>query len=65
MGRACEFLVESEAPPNVEVLGPARRPLQATVSPVASGSADGASGEGKFSVKFVPVDVGDHSVEVK
>lgn len=58
VGRPCTFLVESPNPPIVEVLGPARRPLPIQITPQTSST-------GKFEVSFTPLDVGDHSVEVR
>lgn len=58
VGRACVFAVESPSAPTVEVLGPARRSLQVQVTPQAGNL-------GKFDVSFTPIDVGDHSIEVK
>lgn len=58
VGRSCVFAVESPTPPSVEVLGPARRSLQVQVIP-----QDGTTG--KFDVSFTPIDVGDHSIEVR
>lgn len=57
VGRTCTFSVESPSPPEVEVLGPARRSLPTQVAPQAGAA-------GKFDVSFTPVDVGDHSIEV-
>ncbi|XP_050306612.1 filamin-A isoform X2 [Anthonomus grandis grandis] len=58
VGRACTFIVESPTPPIVEVLGPARRSLQTQVNPHLGDT-------GNFEVSFTPLDVGDHSVEVR
>ncbi|XP_066251151.1 filamin-A isoform X3 [Euwallacea similis] len=58
VGRACSFVVESPTPPIVEVLGPARRSLPTQVNPQLGTT-------GKFEVSFTPLDVGDHSVEVR
>ncbi|KAJ8980083.1 hypothetical protein NQ317_009439 [Molorchus minor] len=58
VGRPCTFVVESPAPPMVEILGPARRPL-ATQASQQDNAVD------KFEVTFTPIDVGDHSVEVR
>ncbi|KAJ6643067.1 Filamin-B, partial [Pseudolycoriella hygida] len=56
VGRVSEFTVESDIMPVVEILGPARRNVPANIEPVP---------EGGFKVQFEPVDVGDHSVEVR
>lgn len=56
VGRMFEFSVESDTMPVVEVLGPARRSIPAQVDAI-----DG----GIFKVQFEPLDVGDHSVEVR
>lgn len=56
VGRVSEFIVESDTMPVVEILGPARRNIPAHVEPVP---------EGGFKVQFEPIDVGDHSVEVR
>ncbi|XP_049822488.1 filamin-C isoform X2 [Aethina tumida] len=58
VGKACSFSVESANPPIVEVLGPARRSLPTQITP-QSGAPN------KFTVSFTPLDVGDHSVEVR
>lgn len=58
VGKPCTFAVESPNPPVVEVLGPARRSLVTQVIPQPGTT-------GKFEVSFVPIDVGDHSVEVR
>ncbi|XP_025831707.1 filamin-A isoform X1 [Agrilus planipennis] len=58
VGKSCVFAVESSAVPIVEVLGPARKPVPTQITP-QSGA------QGKYDVTFVPVDVGDHSVEVR
>lgn len=55
VGRLFEFLVESEIMPVVEVLGPARRHIPANVETDSAG----------FKIQFEPLDVGDHSVEVR
>lgn len=57
MGRLFEFVVESDTKPTVEVLGPARRSVPVKID--ALGSTLG------FNVKFEPLEVGDHSVEVR
>ncbi|XP_047523197.1 filamin-A isoform X1 [Pieris napi] len=63
VGDAYTFSVDSPASPHVEVLGPARRPVPVQVS------ADDTIGENeaskRYTVSFVPVDVGDHSIEVR
>ncbi|CAG9825270.1 unnamed protein product [Phaedon cochleariae] len=58
VGRPCTFIVEGPNPPIVEILGPARRNLVTQVRPQDNTV-------GKFEVSFTPVDVGDHSVEVR
>ncbi|KAF5298465.1 hypothetical protein FQR65_LT01244 [Abscondita terminalis] len=58
VGRSCLFSVESPHMPIVEVLGPARRSVSTQVSPQSDNL-------GKFEISFTPVDVGDHSVEVR
>ncbi|XP_044751932.1 filamin-C isoform X2 [Coccinella septempunctata] len=58
VGKTCIFGVESSNPPTVEILGPARRQIPAQVLPQAGHP-------GKFEISFSPIDVGDHSVEVK
>lgn len=55
VGRVSEFTVESDIMPVVEILGPARRNIPAQIESI----------EGGFKVQFEPVDVGDHSVEVR
>lgn len=57
VGRRFEFVVESDTEPVVEVLGPARRsvPVKIDALPEHMG----------YNVKFEPMDVGDHSVEVR
>lgn len=52
-----EFFVESNIEPVAEILGPARRIVPATVEEVES--------QNGYKVVFTPVDVGDHSVEVR
>ncbi|KAF5295411.1 hypothetical protein FQA39_LY13072 [Lamprigera yunnana] len=58
VGRSCLFAVESPQMPVVEVLGPARRSITTQVTPQPDNL-------GKFDITFTPIDVGDHSVEVK
>ncbi|KAK4880796.1 hypothetical protein RN001_008942 [Aquatica leii] len=58
VGRSCLFGVESPHIPVVEVLGPARRAVPTQISPQPDNS-------GKFDISFTPIDVGDHSVEVR
>ncbi|SPP72841.1 filamin-B isoform X2 [Drosophila guanche] len=58
VGRLFEFVVESDTKPTVEVLGPARRSVPVKIDPLGS-SALG------YNVKFEPLEVGDHSVEVR
>lgn len=55
VGRVSEFVVESDIMPVVEILGPARRNIPAHIEPT----------DGGFKVQFEPIDVGDHSVEVR
>ncbi|XP_054089626.1 filamin-C isoform X2 [Zeugodacus cucurbitae] len=56
VGRLFEFVVESDTEPSVEVLGPARRSVPVKI--------DALEGIG-YNIKFEPVEVGDHSVEVR
>ncbi|XP_055852874.1 filamin-A isoform X2 [Episyrphus balteatus] len=55
VGRMFDFVVESDTMPLVEVLGPARRSVATKIERADVG----------YSVKFEPIDVGDHSVEVR
>uniref|UniRef100_A0A1I8PB52 Calponin-homology (CH) domain-containing protein n=1 Tax=Stomoxys calcitrans TaxID=35570 RepID=A0A1I8PB52_STOCA len=55
VGRMFEFVVESDTKPTVEVLGPARRSVPVMIDDIHMG----------YNVKFEPVEVGDHSVEVR
>ncbi|XP_013109625.2 filamin-C isoform X2 [Stomoxys calcitrans] len=55
VGRIFEFVVESDTKPTVEVLGPARRSVPVMIDDIHMG----------YNVKFEPVEVGDHSVEVR
>lgn len=55
VGHVFDFVVESDISPVVEVLGPARRAVRADVIPDPDG----------YKVKFEPIEVGDHSVEVR
>ncbi|XP_045503234.1 filamin-A [Colias croceus] len=63
VGDAYTFSVDSPTSPHVEVLGPARRPVPVQVS------ADETVGENeaskRYTISFIPVDVGDHSIEVR
>ncbi|KAG7304484.1 hypothetical protein JYU34_011429, partial [Plutella xylostella] len=63
VGDAYTFSVDSPTSPHVEVLGPARRPVPVQVS------AEETIGENepskRYTISFVPVDVGDHSIEVR
>ncbi|XP_052737340.1 filamin-A [Bicyclus anynana] len=63
VGDAYTFSVDSPTSPHVEVLGPARRPVAVQVS------AEETVGENepskRYTISFVPVDVGDHSIEVR
>lgn len=52
-----EFFVESNIEPIAEILGPARRIVPVTIDEVLSRNG--------YNVKFKPMDVGDHSVEVR
>lgn len=52
-----EFFVESNVEPVAEILGPSRRIVPVTIEEVLN--------ENGFKIKFKPVDVGDHSVEVR
>nr|CAD7428833.1 unnamed protein product [Timema monikensis] len=59
VNRAAMFSVEADPTlghPQVQVLSPSRNPLLVDV---------GVQASGRYSVLFTPVDVGDHSVEVK
>lgn len=55
VGKSFEFVVESDIRPVVEVLGPARRSVPTTILPLHNG----------FKISFEPIEVGDHSVEVR
>lgn len=57
VGKTCQFYVESFTAPIVEILGPSRRPVSAKVIPHPETEA-------RFNIEFIPIDVGDHSVEV-
>lgn len=52
-----EFFVESNIEPIAEILGPARRIVAVEIEEVLNRNG--------FNVKFKPLDVGDHSVEVR
>ncbi|KAH9634104.1 hypothetical protein HF086_001306 [Spodoptera exigua] len=74
VGEAYSFSVDSPTSPHVEVLGPARRPVpvQKTLRPtilISQVSAEETIGENeaskRYTISFVPVDVGDHSIEVR
>ncbi|XP_037956587.1 filamin-C isoform X2 [Teleopsis dalmanni] len=56
VGRLFEFVVESDAEPLVEVLGPARRSVPVKIDPLQPIG---------YTIKFEPIEVGDHSVEVR
>ncbi|XP_068148013.1 filamin-B isoform X2 [Drosophila tropicalis] len=58
VGRLFEFVVESDTKPTVEVLGPARRSVPVKIDPLGSTTLG-------YNVKFEPIEVGDHSVEVR
>lgn len=55
VGRLFEFFVESDIMPTAEVLGPARKSINTQITDTEKG----------FKVVFEPLDVGDHSVEVR
>lgn len=57
VGNQSEFFVESNIEPIVEILGPARRVVPTMIEEIATRNG--------YKVKFVPIDVGDHSVEVR
>lgn len=52
-----EFFVESNVEPIAEILGPARRVVPVTIEEVLNRNG--------YKIKFKPIDVGDHSVEVR
>lgn len=52
-----EFFVESNIEPVAEILSPARRSVPVTIEEVLSRNG--------FAIKFKPMDVGDHSIEVR
>ncbi|KAI8037370.1 hypothetical protein M5D96_009504 [Drosophila gunungcola] len=58
VGRLFEFVVESDTKPTVEVLGPARRSVPVKIDPLGSSTLG-------YNIKFEPMEVGDHSVEVR
>nr|NP_001261139.1 jitterbug, isoform M [Drosophila melanogaster]AGB93670.1 jitterbug, isoform M [Drosophila melanogaster] len=58
VGRLFEFVVESDTKPTVEVLGPARRSVPVKIDALGSSTLG-------YNVKFEPMEVGDHSVEVR
>ncbi|XP_041632980.1 filamin-A isoform X2 [Drosophila kikkawai] len=58
VGRLFEFVVESDTKPTVEVLGPARRSVPVKIDSLGSSTLG-------YNVKFEPMEVGDHSVEVR
>ncbi|XP_026836940.1 filamin-A isoform X2 [Drosophila erecta] len=58
VGRLFEFVVESDTKPTVEVLGPARRSVPVKIDPLGTSTLG-------YNVKFEPMEVGDHSVEVR
>lgn len=62
VGEAYTFSVDSPTSPHVEVLGPARRPVSVQVSAEETIGENEASK--RYTISFVPVDVGDHSIEV-
>ncbi|KAJ2946351.1 hypothetical protein O0L34_g12388 [Tuta absoluta] len=63
VGDAYTFSVDSPASPHVEVLGPARRPVPVQVSAEETIGENEASK--RYTISFIPVDVGDHSIEVR
>ncbi|XP_037872058.1 filamin-A isoform X1 [Bombyx mori] len=63
VGDAYTFSVDSPTSPHVEVLGPARRPVTVQVSAEETVGENEASK--RYTISFVPVDVGDHSIEVR
>ncbi|CAH0406004.1 unnamed protein product [Chilo suppressalis] len=63
VGDAYTFSVDSPTSPHVEVLGPARRPVPVQVSAEETIGENEASK--RYTISFVPVDVGDHSIEDK
>ncbi|XP_072935942.1 filamin-A isoform X1 [Epargyreus clarus] len=63
VGDAYSFSVDSPTSPHVEVLGPARRPVPVQVSAEETVGENEASK--RYTISFVPVDVGDHSIEVR
>ncbi|CRL07142.1 CLUMA_CG020137, isoform A [Clunio marinus] len=52
-----DFFVQSSTQPIAEILGPARRIVPVTVEEVLL--------QNGFKIKFKPIDVGDHSIEVR
>ncbi|XP_026726106.1 filamin-C isoform X1 [Trichoplusia ni] len=63
VGETYTFSVDSPTSPHVEVLGPARRPVSVQVSAEETIGENEASK--RYTISFVPVDVGDHSIEVR
>ncbi|XP_026764452.2 filamin-A [Galleria mellonella] len=63
VGDAYKFNVDSPTSPHVEVLGPARRPVPVQMSAEDTIGENEASK--RYTISFVPVDVGDHSIEVR
>lgn len=63
VGDAYTFSVDAPTSPHVEVLGPARRPVSVQVSAEETGGENEASK--RYTISFVPIDVGDHSIEVR
>lgn len=57
VGQDYDFFVESNTEPVAEILGPARRIVPVTI--------EEALDRNGYSIKFKPLDVGDHSVEVR
>lgn len=68
VGSSCEFFVESATTPVVEILGPARRPVGTQIIPTDETEEDQfgttSMANQKYKIRFTPVDVGDHSIEV-
>lgn len=55
VGQLFEFIVESSTMPQVEVTGPTQKPIETNIKGI----------DGGYKIKFEPVDVGDHSVDVR
>ncbi|XP_071442492.1 filamin-C isoform X2 [Hetaerina americana] len=72
VGRVASFFVEAplsgisgEGLPIVRVMGPSRRPVNATIIANEPAAGEGSAQRGKHTVEFTPTEVGDHSVEVR